>query len=169
MRLSGYPRPRDIQRTLIPLLSLLLFSLIVLLALKSHALSTQSEKERDMAGIEKLHQEDIAATLTSDPDKLASLWAEHGVLLGEGELPITGRQALRKAYAADGTRVLRYKPEIRDIQIDQNTAYEWGTFDAAFQGKKGPPTNFHGRLLRVMAKQSNGSWKFVRIMWQQVK
>jgi uncharacterized protein (TIGR02246 family) len=142
---------------------------MVLLALKSHAMSTQSEKERDMAGIEKLHQADIAATLASDPDKLASLWAENGVLLGEGELPVTGRQALRKAYAADGTRVLRYKPEIQDIQIGKTTAYEWGTFDAAFQGKKGLPTDFHGRFLRVMTKQSDGGWKFVRIMWQEVK
>jgi hypothetical protein len=73
--------------------------------------------EPELAGIEKLHREDIAATLKSDPDQLAALWATDGVLLGQGERPTIGRQALREAYAKDGTRVLRYNPHIQDIQI----------------------------------------------------
>ena len=123
-------------------LSFFIISLIALIAVQSRALPSQSEKQRDMAAIEKLHQADIAATLASDPDKLAALWASNGVLLGQGEAPVAGRQALRNAYATDATRVLRYKPRIQDIQIEGRIAYEWGSFDAAFQEKRDLPKIF---------------------------
>ena len=136
---------------------------------KTDAHSTQA----DLAGIEKLHQEDITATLASDasyPDQLAALWEDDGILLGQDETPIIGRQALREAYAKGQTRVLKYAPRIQNIQISGDTAYEWGQFEATFQDPgQAAPTEFHGRFLRVMRKQKDATWKFVRIMWQNDK
>jgi hypothetical protein len=43
--------------------------------------SRKSATQLDLAGIEKLYQADIVATLDSSPNELASLWGESGVLL----------------------------------------------------------------------------------------
>ena len=46
----------------------------------------------DLAAIEKLHQEDIAVTLTQDPKGLADLWTEDAVRFVPGR-PARCRQA----------------------------------------------------------------------------
>ncbi len=45
---------------------------------------TIDKKARDMAGIEKLHQQDIAATLSRDPVALTDLWTDDAVRLRSG-------------------------------------------------------------------------------------
>jgi ketosteroid isomerase-like protein len=47
------------------------------------------------AGVEKLHQDDVAATLTRDLEALAALWDDDGVLLQPGQCPIIGKTAFR--------------------------------------------------------------------------
>jgi ketosteroid isomerase-like protein len=127
-----------------------------------------SDQQADVAAIEKLHQGDVAATLNNNADQLAALWADDAVLLGEGEAPVSGRQTLREVYAKDPARILQYAPHIESLEIKGNVAYEWGRFDAlAKEASDKPPTELKGRFLRVMAKQSDGSWKFTRIMWQR--
>lgn len=82
------------------------------------------------AGIEKLHQDDVAATLTGDLEALTALWDDEGVLLQPGHSPIVGKTALREflkqtlAQSAS-TKVLKYAPDIRDVQVECDTAYEW--------------------------------------------
>src|SRR6266849_202125 len=42
----------------------------------------------ELAGIEKLHQQDVAATLAGDPKALASLWTDDAVRLEPGPAEI---------------------------------------------------------------------------------
>jgi uncharacterized protein (TIGR02246 family) len=121
----------------------------------------------DKAEIAKLHQADIAATLHANPDELAALWADDGVLLGQDEPAISGTKALRAYYAKDDTKVLHYTPYIEDLRVGRRTATEWGYFDATFQQPGKPPETFRGRFLRIMKKQKDGHWRFARIMWQK--
>ena len=46
------------------------------------------------AGIQKLHQQDIDATVSMDIDKLTNLWADDGVLLAQGDEPLVGKAAI---------------------------------------------------------------------------
>lgn len=41
-------------------------------------------RQADLAGIEKFHQRDIAATLLRDPVALTDLWTDDAVRLGPG-------------------------------------------------------------------------------------
>jgi ketosteroid isomerase-like protein len=127
----------------------------------------QPGDETDRVAIEKLHQADIAATLNNNADQLAALWAENAILLGEGEAPVSGRETLRDVYAKGSARILKYTPHIENLEVHGSTAYEWGRFIASVrEADNKPVSEFKGRFLRVMAKQADGSWKFVRIMWQ---
>jgi ketosteroid isomerase-like protein len=139
----------------------------IALALVAWAMVRAIDPER--AAIEKLRQEDIAATLTQNPDQLTALWDSDATLLGEGEAPVIGRTALRAAYAPSGTKCLAYTPHFESLVIQGPLAYEWGRFDATFQAGDSTPAVLHGRYLRIMKRQRDGSWRFTRVMWQQDK
>jgi len=123
------------------------------------------------AGIEKLHKDDITATIARDADALTALWDDDAVLLQPGAPPIIGKAAfhhfMTQALAkSPSVGVVKYVPDIRDIEVAGDVAYEWGYFDAAQkssdqQASKG----LRAKLLRVMKRQADGSWKFARVMW----
>jgi len=123
------------------------------------------------AGIQALHQQDIDATVSRDLGKLTNLWAEDGVLLGQGDEPLVGKVAieasLKQNFAANPTmKILQYVPEITDLQVMGDAAYEWGFFDVTHQfSADSKQASFRARFLRVMRLQPEGSWKFVRVMW----
>lgn len=123
------------------------------------------------AGIQKLHQQDVDATVSMDVSKLLDLWADDGVLLGQGAEALVGKSAiqtsLKQNFAANpAMKVLKYEPQITDLKVVGDVAYEWGSFQATHQiSTDDKPVSFHARFLRVMGLQPDGSWKFVRVMW----
>ena len=49
-------------------------------------------------------------------------------------------------------------------------AFEWGYLDGTFQASGyAKPQVIRAKLLRVLKRQSNGSWKFARVMWNTRK
>jgi ketosteroid isomerase-like protein len=122
------------------------------------------------AGIEKLHQDDITATIARDVDALTALW-DDAVLLQPGTPPIVGKAAfhdfMKQALAkSPSVKVVKYVPDIHDTQVAGNVAYEWGYFDAAQKSsEQQAPIILRAKLLRVMRRQPDGSWKFTRVMW----
>ncbi|MGA7318084.1 MAG: nuclear transport factor 2 family protein [Silvibacterium sp.] len=123
------------------------------------------------AGIERLHKDDITATIARDVDALTALLDDDAVLLQPGTPPIIGKAAfhdfMKQALAkSPSVKVVKYVPDIRDIQVTGNVAYEWGYFDAAQKSSdQQAPENLRAKLLRVMKRQPDGSWKFTRVMW----
>jgi ketosteroid isomerase-like protein len=145
----------------------------VLFLSSTMAAQDMPEKKADsaLAGIVKLHQQDIAATMSSSLSGLVSLWSDDGVLISQGEKPLVGKAAIQ-AYLIETFRknpnmkVLKYEPEVKNLELVGDVAYEWGFFKVTQQGSDtSKPVNFQARFLRVLKLQSNGSWKFVRIMW----
>src|SRR5215472_9734919 len=116
------------------------------------------------AGIEQLHKDDIAATLARDAEALTALWDDDGVLLQPGIPPIIGKAAFRdfmkQAIAkSPSVKVVKYAPDLRDIQVVGNLAYEWGYFEAAQKNAdQQAPQGLRAKLLRVMKRQADGSW-----------
>ena len=127
--------------------------------------------DAELRGIQKLHQQDIAATLSGMPDALANLFTKDAVLLEPGSPPVIGKAAIlaeniREKAARPQARVLSYKPEIKDIQVFGDAAFEWTYFKTSFQeSEQGEVKSFQGRALRVIKREPDGSWKFTRVMW----
>src|SRR5438128_11967140 len=82
---------------------------------------TVDAQAQDMAGIEKLHQRDIAATLSRDPVALTDLWTDDAVRLGPGRPAEVGKRAIRESNerwsALPGVKVLSYVPETKDLTL----------------------------------------------------
>jgi hypothetical protein len=55
---------------------------------------TQQDHAADLAAIEKLRQQDIAATLSRDPVALTDLWTDDAIRLGGGQAEV-GKQVIR--------------------------------------------------------------------------
>ena len=122
-------------------------------------------------GIEKLHKDDITATIARDVDALTALWDDDAVLLQPGIPPIVGKAAfhdfIKQAFAkSPSVKLVKYMPDIHDIQVAGNVAYEWGYFEAAQKSsEQQAPESRRAKLLRVMRRQPDDSWKFTRVMW----
>src|SRR5262252_9052446 len=93
---------------------------------------TTDKKEVDIAGIEKLRQQDIAATLSLDPVALTDLWTDDAVRLSPGQPAEIGKQPIRQTNerwsARPGFKVLSYVPETRDLTMLDGWAVECGKF-----------------------------------------
>ncbi len=82
---------------------------------------------------------------------------------------MVGLKALNEFYAKFRAahpefKVLKYLPEFKDLQIMEGWAIESvdanGTFKRA---AKDDPVTIQQKLLRVLKRQSDGSWKFALV------
>ena len=130
---------------------------------------TTDKKAQDMAGIEKFHQQDIAATLSRDPVALTDLFTDDAVRLSPGQPAEVGKQAIRESNerwsARPGFKVLSYVPETRDLTMLDGWAVEWGNFTGSYvESAGGEVKQIHGNRLMVLKRLPDGSWKYFRGM-----
>lgn len=122
----------------------------------------------DLAAIEKLRQQDIAATLARDPRALTDLWTDDAIRLGLGQPADVGRQAIQasneRQTANKGFKVLSYVPETKDFTfLDGGWAVEWRSFTASYVDTPGAETkHIRGTVLGVYKKLPDGSWRVFR-------
>ena len=126
-------------------------------------------RDADLAAIEKLHQQDIAATLSRDPVALTDLWTDDAVRLGQARPAEVGKPAIRESNerwaARAGVKVLTYVPETRDVTIWDGWAVEWGYITGSYvDSPGGEPKEIRGTRLMVLKKIQDGSWKCFRGM-----
>jgi ketosteroid isomerase-like protein len=130
---------------------------------------TTDKKEKDMVGIEKFHQQDIAATLSRDPLALTELWTDDAVRLIQGRPTEVGKKAIQESNqrwaAVPGIKVLSYVPETKDITILDGWAVEWGYITGSYvETPGGEAKQILGTRLMVLKKMPDGSWKCFRGM-----
>jgi ketosteroid isomerase-like protein len=124
----------------------------------------------DLAAIEKLRQQDIAATLSRDPVALTDLWTDDAIRIGVGQPADVGKQAIRasndRQTANKDFKVLSYVPEIKDFTfLDGGWAVEWRAFTASYvESPGGEVKQIRGTVLGVWKKLPDGSWKAFRGM-----
>jgi uncharacterized protein (TIGR02246 family) len=123
-------------------------------------------RETDRAAIEKLHQQDIAATLSRDAAALTDLWTDDAIRLGPGQPAEVGKQAIRASNERWSTlpiKVLTFVPEVKDLTIWDGWAVEWGYFTGSYvESPTGEPKQIRGARLWVLKKIPDGSWKCFR-------
>ena len=124
----------------------------------------------DLAGIEKAHQQDVAATLARDAAALTDLWTDDAIRLGAGQPADVGRAAIlasnQRQTANKSFKVLSYVPETKNLTfLDGGWAVEWRTFTASYVGSPdAEPKQVRGTVLAVWKKLPDGTWKGFRAM-----
>src|SRR6266540_4736126 len=130
---------------------------------------TDALRQADLAGIEKFHQRDIAATLSRDTVALTDLWTDDAVRLTQGRPTEIGKKAIRESNerwsARPGVKVLSYVPETKDLTILNGWAVEWGYITGSYvETPGGDVKQIRGTRLMVLKKMPDGSWKCFRGM-----
>ena len=130
---------------------------------------TTDKKAQDMAGIEKFHRQDVAATLSRDPVALTALWTDDGIRLGGGQAEV-GKKSIREGNERQTSdkdfKVLSYVPETKDLTfLDGGWAVVWRSFTASVvDSPGGEAKQIRGTVLGVLKKLPDGSWKCFRGM-----
>jgi ketosteroid isomerase-like protein len=103
------------------------------------------------------------------------LWTDDAVRLEPGGPADVGKQAIvsrdekQKADHA-GTIILTYEPEIKDVVFAGDWVFEWGYFNSSYKKTPDSPVlSFRGKLMRVLRRQPDGSWKFSHVTWNEVE
>jgi hypothetical protein len=139
----------------------------------SLAASQQNDtRAADLAAIEKLHRADESCTLRQDLKCLTGVWSDDGINLGFPGPPVVGIKAMREAYAKfqaqyPDFQVLKYAPDYKDMQtaIADGWAIEVGYTDAVYKmsANAAPITAPRTKGMRLLKRQSDGSWKFALV------
>lgn len=151
------------------LVSLVAWATIVNTAVFAQTQTTNKDAQ-EIAGIEKFHQQEIAATLSRDPVALTDLWTDDAVRLRSGHSPELGKKAIQESNerwaALPGVKVLSYVPETKDLtMILDGWAVEWGYFTGSYvETPGGEVKQILGTRLMVLKKMPDGSWKCFRGM-----
>jgi ketosteroid isomerase-like protein len=135
-------------------------------------LSSNSEEThtQDLAAIETLHRQDVAATLSRDTAALTELWTDDAVRLGQGEPDEIGKEAIRATNermktATPELRILSYVPEIKELTMTEGWAFEWRYYTASYVASPGGEVKrIRGKVLGVLKKLPDGSRKTARAM-----
>jgi hypothetical protein len=121
--------------------------------------------QQDRQGIAALHKLDVEMTVSGKADDLRKLWDKDAVRLLPNSPPEVGKTAIyatdKREEAAGSGRNVCYRPEVKDLEISGNWAFEWGYFS---YHEAGMPKAIRGKVLRVIKRQPDGSWKFARVM-----
>lgn len=127
--------------------------------------------EDSRATLDEFNRKFIGNCRNMDQPAAAQLWADDGADLLPGLEPMVGKPAIAKWLNSltpqlAGAKMLQCDVDWRQIKIDGDMAYEWGinTQRIAFPGKPDAPANV-GKILLILRRQPDGSWKVVLESW----
>jgi len=129
-----------------------------------------SRLEADRRAIEALNEHDVKAALRSDLDAIVSQWSDDFVILPPAGPIVRGKSA--NAAAAERGRAqmqafipVDYVVNFEEITIAGDYAFEWGTYRSAMRRRAGGEVmSYSGKLLRILQRQPDGSWRMHRTM-----
>ena len=131
---------------------------------------SQSDRAADLAAIEKLRRQDVAATISRDPVALTDLWTDDAIRLGVGAPAEVGIRAIRESNERQTSnkafKVVSYVPEVKDFTfLDGGWATQWNTFTASYTDSRGGEVKqIRGAVMMVLKRLPDGRWKVFRAM-----
>jgi len=125
--------------------------------------------DADRRAIEALNQQDVNAVIAGDVTTIVTQWTEDFVVL-TAESIVRGRSANaaiaeRGKAQIEAVEVLEYRIDFDEIEVVGDYAYEWGIYHGKTRIRAtGQVASYGGKLMRILQKQADGSWKMHRTM-----
>lgn len=127
--------------------------------------------QADLEAINQLHRRDMEASKSWDVETLVSLWTDDIVSISQDGPPVVGKEANRNSLlklkeASSDIDIVEYNLAFNEVKVVGDWAFEWGTFTGTIRSKDGGETSASsGKLLRVLKRDADGSWKVARTMY----
>ena len=147
------------------------FSIALALASITVTACASKKDTSDIEAINKLHQREMDASRKWDIDTLASLWSDDVVMLPAGEPALIGRDANRASVTrlrdqSGSAQISDYILSFNEVKVTGDWAFEWGTYSGTLAPEGGGESlRATGKVIRVLKKDADGSWKIARAMY----
>jgi uncharacterized protein (TIGR02246 family) len=130
-------------------------------------MSDVSSLENDVRAIEAINQRDVQFALANDAAMMMSQWTDDFVLLPAAGPIMRGRSAIADAFrGVQSPEILEYVLDIQEVTVLGDHAFQWGTYRYRIRPRAGgEPVSAGGKLMRILQRQSDGSWKIHRGMF----
>ena len=120
--------------------------------------------------IAAFNAEFLAAHLRMDTPAIIRMWAEDGISLLPGIAPLVGKPEIARfldevTARLKGWRMEKMEPDFRGIEVSGDWASEHQVVQPPDRGK--PAFNGRGKMLLVLHREADGSWRIKREMWNQ--
>jgi ketosteroid isomerase-like protein len=108
--------------------------------------------------------------LAGDIDTITSQWTDDFVVLPPAGPVVRGRAANAAIAEAGRAQIQAIEPveyvvELEEITVAGEYAFEWGTFRSCMRTRDGGQMmSSSGKLMRILQRQPDGSWKMHRTM-----
>jgi len=133
-------------------------------------MSNHANSNADRLAIEALNQHDVTATLACDLPAIVSQWTDDFVAIpGTGDIvrgrSVNAANAERAMEQMKGIVPVDYDLHVEEITVSGDYAFEWGTYlGTARPSGGGSDITYSGKFMRILQRQSDGSWKMHRTM-----
>ncbi len=155
----------DCLKSMSKLLSLTIMFLVVL------PVFAQNNEANIKAAVEDRYKEWLAAANKKDAMALTNLYDEDAVLMPKEEEPVLGKAAIGEYYkklVADPHFVpFTLTVNWNSFHVVDNVAIATSVFDGDVT-RNGKQIHFRGKNLLVWKKQTDGSWKIFRYMYDEI-
>jgi len=125
---------------------------------------------KDLEDIEDTHRRDVAATKAGDFETLKSLMDAQCMVFPPDSEPEAGQAYLdRVRTASDGIElqpeILELVQEWEEVRLLGDFAFEQGVIRSAVKDAEGAVIRETQRLMRLLKRQQDGTWRVFRAMW----
>ena len=148
-----------------------LFLLILIFPALSALTQTDDNEAKIKAAVEDRYQQWLAAANKKDASAMMPQYDANAVLLPKSEEPVVGQVAIGEYY-----KTLFANPQFVPftLKLDWNSFYTVGDIAVATALFEGDATrnekqiHFRGKNLLVFKKETDGSWKIFRYMYDEI-
>ena len=144
------------------------FALLLLLATP---LLAKDDSAKIKTVVDNRFKEWVAAENKRDAEGVTSLFDEEAVVLPKSEEAAVGKAAIldyyKKLFADPRFVPFTLTVEPSSFQAVSDVAIETANFEGDLT-RNGTPVHFRGKFLIVWKKQSDGSWKIFRYMFDEI-
>ena len=145
----------------------IIFSLVCSAMLISFAVSSRAQDDR--AAIDQVRIDFNTAYNAGDAEGMGALIAPDGIWMAPGQPAVSGHDTIKGLYASVFAELQSaFELHAGNIEVCGDCAYLCGSFtrtDTTQADAAG--TTASGNYLFVLKKQSDGSWKIARDIWNE--
>ena len=129
-------------------------------------MSDLSSLESDLRAIEAINQRDVQFALAGDASMMMSQWTDDSVLLPPAGPILRGRRVIAEAFQGiESPEIVEYVLDIQEVKVLGDHAFQWGTYHYTMRPREGgEAVRTSGKLMRILQRQPDGSWKMYRGM-----
>ena len=131
-------------------------------------MSSRPTLEQDLQAIETINQRDVQYAKANDPVMMMSQWTDDFVVLPPVGPIMRGRAAIAQVVQGmeNPMETVDWALNFEEVKIFGDYALQWGTYGGSVRPRAGgEKIRTGGKLMRILQRQSNGSWKMYRTMY----